>query len=133
MGTDGGSEADPGRGTHRRRRLTHTLEHKPRAHNCSNYCKKKKFFLGLLAVLSCREGRLDAATIAFILDHGEAKVLLTDTEFAPVIKEALALTRRELIVIDVDDSEASDWAQRAGERDRADETASEAEKVEAAE
>ena len=49
MGTDGGSEADTGRGTHRRRRLTHTLEHKPRAHNCSNYCKKKKFFLGFLA------------------------------------------------------------------------------------
>lgn len=57
------------------------------------------------AVLNMLNTRLDAATIAFILDHGEAKVLLTDTEFAPVIKEALALTKRDLLVIDVDDSE----------------------------
>ena len=52
MGTDGGSEADPGRGTHRRRRLTHTLEHKPRSTAAATTAKKKKFFLGLLAVLS---------------------------------------------------------------------------------
>ena len=37
------------------------------------------------AVLNALNTRLDAATIAFILEHGEAKVLITDSEFAPVI------------------------------------------------
>ena len=37
------------------------------------------------AVLNALNIRLDAATLAYILDHGEAKVLFTDTEFAPVI------------------------------------------------
>src|ERR1700687_6180574 len=43
------------------------------------------------AVLNALNIRLDAETIAFILRHGEAKVLITDTEFAPVIGPALAL------------------------------------------
>jgi DNA-binding NtrC family response regulator len=34
---------------------------------------------------------LDAATIAFMLDHCEAKVLITDREFSPTVKAALAL------------------------------------------
>ncbi len=38
------------------------------------------------AVLNALNIRLDAAAIAFMLDHGGAKVLLTDTEFAPVIE-----------------------------------------------
>src|ERR1700740_549224 len=42
------------------------------------------------AVLNALNIRLDADTIAFILKHGSAKVLLTDTEFSPVVKEALA-------------------------------------------
>ncbi len=57
------------------------------------------------AVLNMLNTRLDAEAIAFMLDHGEARVLLTDTEFAPTIKAALGKTQRELIVIDVDDSE----------------------------
>jgi fatty-acyl-CoA synthase len=56
------------------------------------------------AVLNSLNIRLDAATIAFILGHGEAKVLLTDREFSPVIKEALAEAGRELTVIDIDDA-----------------------------
>ena len=48
------------------------------------------------AVLNSLNIRLDANTIAFILDHGEAKVLLTDRAFSDVIKEALTLTQREL-------------------------------------
>ena len=47
--------------------------------------------------------RLDAAAIAFILDHGGCKILLTDTEFAPVIKEALTLAKVRPLVIDIDD------------------------------
>ena len=41
------------------------------------------------AVLNALNIRLDAATIAFILEHAEAKVLITDREFSPVISEAL--------------------------------------------
>ena len=55
------------------------------------------------AVLNALNVRLDAATIAFILDHGEAKVLLTDREFAPTIKAALALAKTKPTVIDIDD------------------------------
>jgi len=57
------------------------------------------------AVLNAMNIRLDAAMIAFILDHGETKVLLTDTEFAPVIKAALAQTKRKMLVVDIADPE----------------------------
>jgi len=57
------------------------------------------------AVLNALNIRLDAATLAFILDHGEAKVLITDTEFAPVMRQALAQLDREILVIDIDDPE----------------------------
>ncbi|MBI5900548.1 MAG: acyl-CoA synthetase [Rhodocyclales bacterium] len=43
------------------------------------------------AVLNTLNTRLDAEAIAFMLGHGEAKVLLTDPEFAPVVEQALAL------------------------------------------
>ncbi|MBN42230.1 MAG: acyl-CoA synthetase [Alphaproteobacteria bacterium] len=56
-------------------------------------------------VINALNYRLDAKAIAFILDHGEAKVLLTDTEFAPIIKEALKLAKVEPIVIDIADPE----------------------------
>src|SRR5690242_2535499 len=41
------------------------------------------------AVLNALNTRLDAAALAFMLDHGEAKALITDREFAPVIKQTL--------------------------------------------
>ncbi|HZS83693.1 MAG TPA: acyl-CoA synthetase [Stellaceae bacterium] len=63
------------------------------------------------AVLNALNIRLDADTIAFILQHGEAKVLLTDREFAPVIGKALAQLPKKPLVIDVDDPQAP-----AGER-----------------
>src|SRR5579872_7575882 len=55
------------------------------------------------AVLNALNIRLDAETIAFILKHGEAKVLLTDGEFAPVIKKALNLLDNKPLVIDIAD------------------------------
>ena len=55
------------------------------------------------AVLNAINTRLDAATIAFILDHAEAKVLFTDREFCQVVLEAVAQLDRELLVVDVDD------------------------------
>ena len=47
--------------------------------------------------------RLDATTIAFILDHAEAKVLFTDREFCGPVGEALRALDRDLLVVDVDD------------------------------
>ena len=65
-------------------------------------------------VLNAMNVRLDAPTIAFILDHGEASVLLTDTEFAPVIREALKDVKRDILVIDVEDPAATS-GERLGE------------------
>ncbi len=45
------------------------------------------------AVLNTLNTRLDAAIIAFSLDHGEAKVLIADREFSKTVKEALALVQ----------------------------------------
>ncbi len=55
------------------------------------------------AVLNALNIRLDAEALAFILQHGEAKVLLTDREFSPVISKALAMLETKPIVIDIDD------------------------------
>jgi len=55
-------------------------------------------------VLNTLNTRLDAEAIAFMLDHGEARALITDTEFAPVVKAALSRAQRRPLVIDVDDA-----------------------------
>ena len=52
------------------------------------------------AVLNTLNTRLDAAIIAFSLDHGDAKVLITDREFSKTITEALALCKAKPLVID---------------------------------
>jgi fatty-acyl-CoA synthase len=62
------------------------------------------------AVLNTINIRLDAATVAFILDHGEAKVLITDREFSPVINEALEKVENRPLVIDIDDALAEGGA-----------------------
>ena len=54
-------------------------------------------------VLNAINTRLDAKTIAFILEHGDAKVLITDRELSPIVKEALSQTKADPFVIDVDD------------------------------
>jgi fatty-acyl-CoA synthase len=55
------------------------------------------------AVLNALNFRLDPATIAFILDHGTAKVLLCDREFAATAREALALAKVKPLVVDIED------------------------------
>jgi fatty-acyl-CoA synthase len=55
------------------------------------------------AVLNTLNTRLDAEAIAFMLAHGEARILITDTEFAPTIEKALARLGHTLPVIDIDD------------------------------
>ena len=47
--------------------------------------------------------RLDSKTVAFILEHGEARVLITDREFSAVVKQALAEMSTPPLVIDIDD------------------------------
>ena len=70
------------------------------------------------AVLNTLNVRLDAAAIAFCLDHAEAKVLLTDREFSKTVKAALAERGiDELLVIDIDDSEATVDGEMLGSTD----------------
>ena len=57
------------------------------------------------AVLNTLNTRLDAAIIAFSLDHGEAKVVITDREFSKIMGPALALAKVKPLVIDYDDPE----------------------------
>ncbi len=57
------------------------------------------------AVLNALNTRLDAETIAFMLDHGEARVVIVDPEFAPVMQKALGLRKsdRPILLVDVED------------------------------
>ncbi len=59
------------------------------------------------AVLNSLNIRLDAEAIAFILHHSEAKVLLTDREFSPVISEALGKLDHKPLIVDIDDALAA--------------------------
>ena len=54
-------------------------------------------------VLNTLNTRLDAAIIAFTLDHAETKVVIIDREFSGVMKDALALAKVKPLVIDYDD------------------------------
>ena len=58
------------------------------------------------AVLNTLNTRLDPEAVAFMLDHGEAKALIVDPEFASIVKKALALreSKTPLLVIDVEDA-----------------------------
>jgi fatty-acyl-CoA synthase len=55
-------------------------------------------------VLNALNTRLDASAIAFILDHGESKLVLVDKELAPVVEEAVSLSERKPPVIWIDDA-----------------------------
>ena len=68
------------------------------------------------AVLNALNTRLDPETIAFMLDHGEAKVVIVDPEFAPMFAKALKMRQstKPLLVIDVEDSLFLGDAQRVG-------------------
>jgi fatty-acyl-CoA synthase len=65
-------------------------------------------------VLNTLNTRLDAAIIAFSLDHAEAKIVITDREFSKVMKEALSLCSVKPLVIDYDDPEYSGPGERLG-------------------
>jgi fatty-acyl-CoA synthase len=67
------------------------------------------------AILNTLNTRLDADALAFMLEHGEAKVLITDREFSTVIGRALTKLQQPPLVIDVDDPEYSGPGERIGE------------------
>src|SRR5208283_2148844 len=67
------------------------------------------------AVLNALNTRLDAAAIAFMLDHDEAKALIVDREFSGVMAQALRLAKARPLVIDYDDPEYDGPGERNGE------------------
>ncbi len=69
------------------------------------------------AVLNALNVRLDADAIAFILDHGEARVLIADTEFSDTVERALARTSARPVVVDIADARADRAGKRLGDID----------------
>ena len=67
-------------------------------------------------VLNTLNTRLDAEAIAFMLQHGEARVLITDAEFAPTMKAALRGFARKITVVDIVDP-LGPGGERLGESD----------------
>jgi len=59
------------------------------------------------AVLNTINIRLDVDTISYILEHGEAKALITDNELSPTIKQVLDKIKNKILVIDIDDELAN--------------------------
>src|SRR5207253_3058851 len=55
------------------------------------------------AVLNALNYRLDARSIAFILAHGQAKLLIADREFAPIVKEVLNELAAPMPLIEIAD------------------------------
>ncbi len=70
------------------------------------------------AVLNALNTRLDPESIAFMLNHGEAKVVIVDPEFSGVMKKALELAKKEsgrdILVIDVEEKEFDVPGERIG-------------------
>jgi 3-(methylthio)propionyl---CoA ligase len=69
------------------------------------------------AVLHAMNTRLDAAVIAFQLDHADAKVVICDREFAPVMRAALARAQVKPLVVDYDDREFPQTPERLSDLD----------------
>ncbi len=67
------------------------------------------------AVINAINTRLDGPAVGFILDHGEAKVLLVDRELAGVAKEALEHATVKPLVIDINDPEYTGAGELIGE------------------
>ena len=57
-------------------------------------------------VLNALNYRLDARTIAYIIDHAGIKLLVTDREFSTIVKQAVSLAKYTPVLIDIDDPNA---------------------------
>ncbi len=69
------------------------------------------------AVLNTLNTRLDPEAVAFMLNHGEAKILITDKEYSHIVGPALEKLGRSIVVIDVNDSEYTGPGDLLGEKD----------------
>jgi fatty-acyl-CoA synthase len=69
------------------------------------------------AVLNTLNTRLDADAIAFMLNHGNARVLITDREFSETVARALEQVVHRPVVIDIDDKEYDGPGELVGEKD----------------
>ena len=69
------------------------------------------------AVLHAMNTRLDAGIIAFQLDHADAKLVICDREFAPVMRAALTQTKVKPLIVDYDDREYPQTAERLSDID----------------
>ncbi len=69
------------------------------------------------AVLHAINTRLDASAVAFMLDHADSKVLIGDTEFAPVLKEAVKQAKVKPLLVDYRDLECGVEGERIGNLD----------------
>tara|TARA_B110000196_G_C21139576_1_gene663049 strand:+ start:587 stop:2218 length:1632 start_codon:yes stop_codon:yes gene_type:complete len=58
------------------------------------------------AVINTINTRLDPNTVAYILEHSDAKMLITDTQFSPIVKQALEIYGGKINIIDIDDDQA---------------------------
>jgi fatty-acyl-CoA synthase len=65
-------------------------------------------------VLNTLNTRLDGEAIGFMLDHGEARVLITDREFSATVRKALQLAKSKPLVVDVDDAEYTGPGEKVG-------------------
>jgi fatty-acyl-CoA synthase len=66
-------------------------------------------------VLNALNTRMDAPSIAYMLEHGDAKILITDREFSATIAEALQLLKNKPLVIDYNDPEFPQTGEALGE------------------
>src|SRR6201996_9239084 len=66
------------------------------------------------AVINALNTRLDPAAVAFMLEHGGAKILITDREFSPIVGAALKLLKKKPLVIDYDDPQFPQEGARLG-------------------
>jgi fatty-acyl-CoA synthase len=66
------------------------------------------------AILNAINIRLDAATVAFILEHGGARVLIADRQFAPVVKDAMGRMSKPPLLVEVDDPLAKSGSPMGG-------------------
>ena len=55
------------------------------------------------AVINTINIRLDAKTVSFILTHSDSKIIFSDTEFLPIVKEALKISRQKIPIIFIED------------------------------
>ncbi len=66
------------------------------------------------AVLNTLNTRLDISTIAYILDHADTKILISDTAFSATMREALEQSpNRSITVVDIIDEQDAELSRRA--------------------